>query len=110
MQIKDKYGFIEDDETKLPTRPTKNKVDTLGRYMTKPGYLENHRIAGIRFDRYYFTDKIAIDIFKRSGPEIDQEIEVKKRVTKMENIKYIPVPKGTELTAKELKRIIKGEK
>ena len=109
MITKDKYGNSEDDVTKLPANPRQVQDDPIGRYLKAPGYLQNHRIKGIRFDRYYFAERLAMDLFKKNGPEVDREIQLKKKLVRNEKIKYIPVANGTELTLKELKNILKGE-
>ena len=108
MITKDKYGFTEDTETKLPSRAAKNKIDPIGKYLKSPGYIEGHRIANVRFDRFYFADNLAMDIFKKDGIAVDKEIQIKKRIARKEKIKYIAVLKGTELTLKELKNVLKG--
>lgn len=108
MITKDKYGFTEDTETKLPSRAAKNKIDPIGKYLKSPGYIEGHRIANVRFDRFYFADGLAMDIFKKDGIAVDKEIQLKKRIARNEKIKYIAVLKGTELTLKELKNVLKG--
>ena len=108
MITKDKYGFTEDTETKLPSRAAKNKIDPIGKYLKSPGYIEGHRIGNVRFDRFYFADSLAMDIFKKDGIAVDKEIQIKKRIARKEKIKYIAVLKGTELTLKELKNVLKG--
>ena len=108
MKTIDKYGFTEDTETKLPARDSKDKIDPIGRYLRSPGYLSNHKISGRTFDRYYFADRFAMDIFKTDGVDVDKEIQAKKRLARQEKFKYYAVQKGTDFTSKELKRILKG--
>lgn len=108
MITKDKYGFTEDTETKLPSRAAKNKIDPIGKYLKSPGYIEGHRIANVRFDRFYFADSLVIDIFKKEGTGVDKEIQLKKRICKKEKIKYYPVLKGTDFMSSELKKVLKG--